>query len=112
MYGYDKLQDAVISVVKVTTYGFEIFDDGKVTTIEGMKAIPKLWELRDIFKNADEIWLQFKDLDEEEKQAIIVAVAKECELPNDKAEAIIEYCFLLILDITPKILALVDLIKS
>jgi hypothetical protein len=89
-YGIDKIIDLADDLMAFGEGLDKRLADGKLTLTEKITLTPKLIAVATNFKDRKIIWLQFKDIDAEERQQLIDHVKKELDLENDQAELLAE----------------------
>ena len=89
-YGIDKILDVADDLIALGEAIDERLEDGKFTLLEKLTLTPKLYALVADFKDRKIIWLQFKDIDEQERLVLINHVQEKLDLRNDQAELIAE----------------------
>ncbi len=89
-YGIDKIIAVADDLMELGEAIDKRMEDGKMTWMEKVTLTPKVFALVDDFRNRDIIWLQFKDIDDQERQELIDHVKAELDLRNDQAELIAE----------------------
>ena len=92
MVGIDNLKKAILTGIKIGKSFKEANEDGKITTMEVVGALPKLAGLIGVARSAKELKKEFLDLDETEAKEISAFVADELELKED-VEKWIDYSF-------------------
>ncbi len=89
-YGIDKIKDLADDLIDFGEGLDKRLADGKFTLAEKITLTPKLIAVATNFKDRKIIWLQFKDIDEQERQELIDYVANKLDLENDQAELMAE----------------------
>ncbi|MCD4681136.1 MAG: hypothetical protein K8S00_12195 [Bacteroidales bacterium] len=89
-YGIDKIKDVADDLIELGEAIDKRLEDGEFTLLEKITLTPKVFALVGDFKDRKIIWLQFKDIDEQERQELINYVSEKLDLINDQAELIAE----------------------
>lgn len=100
MYGTEKTKKAIGTVTGILEYVEKVTEDGKVSVTEIIGFIPKSIGLLKSIKDGKEIYNEYKDLDEAERQEVIAHFSSELDLANDKVEYIIEESFSVIVKLS------------
>lgn len=107
MLGYENLEKAILLGVDLGEQVAQAAEDGFSWT-DTFGFLPHLIKIPGIISKGDEIIAEFKDLDDQEREAILAKVKEQFDLPNDKVEEIAERALALFLNLA----ALGQLIKG
>ena len=100
MLGIVKIKEALHVGITIGLKVADAWEDGKVSLGEGVGIALKAVKIWGIAKDAKEIYAEFKDLDEVEKEELIAYFVDEFDLENDSIEYIIEQAFALIIQMS------------
>jgi hypothetical protein len=96
-FGIEKLKRALGAVIRLGMTVSESLEDDEVTTKEKVKIGFDLLRLVIAVKDFKALKLEFKDITPVELKELILFVETEFDIPNDKAEALIEEAFAMLL---------------
>ena len=98
--GIDKILASLLAAVHIANTVDESLEDQRITPVEwgqiSLTGFQFAWTLVKI----KEIRAQFLDLDQEEKDQLITALAAELDLTNEKAEILVEKIFMILLQLS------------
>lgn len=94
-----KLKEALGGAIRLIKSVDLALDDKKLSISEGLKITRASISFWGLVKNVAALKAEYKELDNEAKFDLFSYFEKEFDLKNDKAEEVIEYIFLALLEI-------------
>lgn len=97
--GIDRIKFALGFVINYSESIIKKMDDKKLSWTERLSLIMELTPLMEVLKNWRELKAQIKDLDTTELEQLQLFAIKEFDIPNEKAEKIVEKCLNILVNI-------------
>ena len=97
--GIDRIKFALGFVINYSESIIKKMDDKKLSWTERLSLIMELTPLMEVLKNWRELKVQIKDLDTTELEQLQLFAIKEFDIPNEKAEKIVEKCLNILVNI-------------
>jgi hypothetical protein len=106
--GIENLKKALGLVLHVVDKVDEVTRDGWQTLKDSLALLPLLVDVPGIVRNGKLTWEEFTDLDDTEREELLVFAKEELDLEDEKVEAVVEAAF----DVLDAVGDLVDKIKD
>jgi len=110
--GVDNLTKVLVATISLMNKLDEVTQDGYQLVPDSIALFPNLVDVIGVIKNGKTAYLEFLDLDEDEKGEVYATVKAKFDLLDDKLEDVVEKAFVLIEDAAVLIFAVQDALKK
>lgn len=105
--GIENLKKVLAAVLHIANKVDELTQDGFQLVPDSLALLPNLVDALSLIKNGRDAWLEFEELDVQERIEVVDFVKAEFDIEDDKLEEVVEVA----LDTIESVAILVDTIK-
>ena len=100
MLGIKESKEVVAFLAALVNGIGKSLEDGQVTWYDARHFVEAIQLASPAFKDANQIISEIKDYSDEERTQLINVFAEDCEIPFEKSEECIEWCFAALINLS------------